>query len=120
MLGAGAGRMATAVLDMTVLAGVGIEQWTQAITGSGGRRGNHPRVAKEAVADAEVQASARREVGRGHGVGILIALVDCRLASGEGFARFGLSETRGVVTGDQGRGQKQRAETEQQRRHQES
>ena len=49
-------RMTATVLDVTALTGVGIEQRAEAVPGGGGRRGDHPRVAEETVADAEIHA----------------------------------------------------------------
>ena len=112
--------MAATVLDVAVLTSIGVEQRAESIAGGGGRRSDHPRVAKETVANTEVQASAWRQVGRGHRVGILVALVDGGFATGKGLAGFSLGKTRGVVAAGQSHGQKQGAETEQRRRHQES
>ncbi|MNH09766.1 hypothetical protein D3C79_692270 [compost metagenome] len=112
--------MTATILDMAVLAGVGIEQRAQAITGGGRRWCDHPRVAKETVADTEVQAPARGQVRRRHRVGILVAFAHRCFTTAKGFAGLSLGETRGVITGDQRGGQKQRAETEQQGKHQES
>src|SRR3990167_3745483 len=47
-------RMAAAVLDMAVLAGVGVEQRAKAIARGGGGRCGDPGIAEEAVADAEI------------------------------------------------------------------
>ena len=94
-------RVATAILDMAVLAGVGIEQRAQAIARRGGGRRNHPRVAKETVADAEVQAPRGRQVGRGQGKGVLVALVYRRRATGPRFTRLCFREARGVIASSQ-------------------
>ena len=64
--------MAATILDVAVLAAVGVEQRAQAITGGCGGRGYDPGAAKEAVADAEIQAPGGRQVGRGHGKRVLI------------------------------------------------
>ncbi|MNT33312.1 hypothetical protein D3C72_1692340 [compost metagenome] len=52
----GSWRMAAAVLDVAALAGIGVEQWTEAIASGRRRRGDHPRAAEETVADAEIHA----------------------------------------------------------------
>ncbi|MNY63445.1 hypothetical protein D3C86_2004050 [compost metagenome] len=66
--------MAAAILDMAVLAGIGVEQRAQAIAGGGGGRRGHPGVAEEAVADAEIQAARGRQIGRGQGEGVVVEL----------------------------------------------
>ncbi|MNF60774.1 hypothetical protein D3C84_423960 [compost metagenome] len=104
---AGRRRMATAVLHVAVLAGVGVEQRAQAIACGGGGGGDHPGVAEEAVADAEVQPAHRREIGRGHGEGVLVELAHGRRATGQMLAGFGLGEPRRVVTGTEAEGQQQ-------------
>ncbi|MNJ67853.1 hypothetical protein D3C77_640580 [compost metagenome] len=112
--------MATAIAHMAVLAGVGVEQRAQAIACGGGGRGDHPGVAEEAVAHGEVQAPLGREVGRGQGIGIAVAALHGRLATRQRFAGLGLGETRGVVTGGEGKGQQQGGESGQRQGHRES
>src|SRR3546814_4822959 len=86
--------MTATVLDVAVLAGVGIEQWSKAVSGGGGRWRDHPGAAEKTVAHGEVHAPRRRQVGRGQRKGVLITLAHRRRACGPGFAGFGLGKTR--------------------------
>ncbi|MNV53072.1 hypothetical protein D3C71_1451970 [compost metagenome] len=113
-------RMAAAVLDVTALAGIGVEQRAEAIARGRRRRGDHPRAAEEAVADAEIHTPGRRQVRRGHGKRVLIGLAHRRTAAGAGFTGFGLGEFRGVIAGTQAQGQKQCGQAKRQRGHQTS
>src|SRR5690606_42073696 len=92
MAGADSWRVTAAILDVAVLAGIGVEQRSQAIAGGGGGWGDHPGVAKEAIADAKVQAAAGRQVGRRQGKRIYIAALDGGRACGQRFARLGAGE----------------------------
>src|SRR5690606_34175523 len=56
-------RMTATIFDMAVLAGIGVEQRAEAVPSSSGGGCDHPRVAKEAVTDAEVEASAEGHIG---------------------------------------------------------
>ena len=82
LLGVRPGRVPATILDMTVLAGIGIEQRPQPITGIGGCWRNHPGVAEKAVAHTEVQPPRRRQIGQRQREGVLVGLghrgVACR------------------------------------------
>ncbi|MNV13795.1 hypothetical protein D3C71_1044520 [compost metagenome] len=116
----GLGRMAAAVLDVATLARVGVEQRTEAVTGGGGRRGDHPGIAEEAVADAEVHTPRGRQVGRGQRKRVLVSLAHGCTTAGAGFSGFCLGKTRGVIAGTQAQGQKQCGQAKRQRGHQTS
>ena len=75
-----AGRMSTAILYVTALAGVGVEQWPQSIAGIRAGRGFDPGVAEETVADTEIQAPGHGQVSLGQGIGIVIELIHCAFA----------------------------------------
>jgi hypothetical protein len=92
-------RVAAAVLDVAVLAGIGVEQRAQAVARGGGGRCDHPGVAEKAVADAEVQAPGRHQVGRGLGKRFAILAPDRGIARRQRFA--GLGWRRRAVAGTQ-------------------
>ncbi|MNY24714.1 hypothetical protein D3C86_1584500 [compost metagenome] len=95
---------------MAVLAGVGVEQRAQPVAGGRGRRGDHPRIAEKTVADTEIQAPHRRQIGRGHGKGLAITLAHRRTAATQRFAWLGLGKGRGVIARRQAKGQQKRAQ----------
>ena len=113
-------RMAATVLDVAVLAGVGIEQRTEAVARGGGRWRDHPRAAKKTVTDTEIHPPRGRQVGRWQREGILIALAHSRRAARTRFTRLGLGKARGVIAGTQAQGQQQCGQAKRQRRHQTS
>ena len=115
--GIGRRRMAAAVLDMAVLAGVGIEQRAQTVARGGGGRGRDPGVAEETVADAEIQAARGRQIGRGQGEGVLIGFMDRGATGGQRFARFGLGKARGLIAAGQAEGEEQGEQAAEQRVH---
>ena len=89
--------MATAVLQVTALAGIGIEQRAQAIAGvSAGRRDN-PGIAKKAVADAEVQPAGHRQVALGQRVGIVIVLLNTACTAAQGSVLQGIGSLCGLA-----------------------
>ena len=112
--------MTPAVLDVAVLAGVGIEQGPQPVARSGSGRGDHPRAAEKTVADTEIQTPCGRQVGRGHRKRILIGFTHRRGPTGAGFARLGFGKARGVITTAKAKGQEQQRQAKRQRRHQAS
>ncbi len=99
--------MAAAVLDVAVLAGVGVEQRAEAIAGGGGGRGDHPGVAEEAVADAEVQAPRSGErLAEGREKAFWSRLLTGGAAASRALAGFGRGEARwSVFAGAQRQGQ---------------
>src|SRR5690606_17905975 len=98
--------MPAAVLDVAVLAGIGVKQRAQTIACRSGRRRDDPRVAEEAVANAEIQAPHRWQIRRWQGEGVLVELHDRRAAGRQGFAGFGVLEAWCVVTAKQAERQK--------------
>ncbi|CAI8980838.1 hypothetical protein EMIT0347P_90035 [Pseudomonas sp. IT-347P] len=113
-------RVAATVLDVAVLAGVGVEQRAETIACRGCRGCDHPRAAEKAVADTEIHPARRWQVGRGQGERVLIGLAHGRRTTRTCFTRFGLGETRGVIAGTQAQGQKQCGQAKRQRGHQTS
>ena len=75
-------RMSAAILYVTALAGVCVEQWPQAIAGIRAGRGFDPGVAEETVADTEIQAPGHGQVSLGQGIGIVIELIHGAFAPG--------------------------------------
>src|SRR3546814_1196780 len=64
--------MAAAVLQVATLAGGRVEQRPKAVVRGGGRRRRHPKAAKQAVADLEVELALEAHVGGAvrEGVGV--------------------------------------------------
>ena len=94
-------RMAATVLDVAVLAGIGVEQRAKAVTGNGRGRGDDPGIAEETIAHAEVETAQRREIGRGQRERIVVGFEHGSAAARKGFAGFSLGELWCLVTATQ-------------------
>ena len=99
--------MAATVLDVAVLAGIGVEQRPKPVARRGGRRGDYPRAAEEAVADTEIQTPTGRQIGGWHGEGVVVGFAHRRGPAGAGFARLGFGKARGIITTAQAQGHEQ-------------
>ena len=89
--------MAAAVLQMAVLAGAGIEQRSQAVGGVGRGRRGHPVLAKDGVADLEVELALEIHIAGGEreGVGGVGRAARGGAAARLLLARFGFAEVGG-------------------------
>ncbi len=73
--------IAAAILDVATLAGVGVEQRAQAVTGIGAGGRGYPGIAEEAVTHTEIQPPGHRQVALRQGEGVVIGLLDRAFAT---------------------------------------